>query len=350
MTEITIKVENLHAFIIDLTTKTGLTKSDADILAASLIDADLKGIRSHGLIRLPTYIRRMESGVIDTAKKVEVVKEKGSIKILNANHGLGQVAGMRGMEMAMTVAKQFGVGICGIFNSNHFGALGYYTELASKAEMIGLAITNTFPIMAPVGGKEKVIGNNPFAISVPRSRDFPITYDVATSTVAYGKIMVAQREAKKIPLGWALDSEGTPTDNPDEVILRNGSLTPFEKHKGYGLAFVLEILAGVLTGSSFGRQIHSMFDLKELAGLGHFMMAIDVEYFIELENFYDRLEQFVQSMKFSRLAKGAEEILIPGEAEHKNKRVNVEKGLAYDLSLIEEINILAKKYSCPSLT
>jgi LDH2 family malate/lactate/ureidoglycolate dehydrogenase len=350
MTEITIKVENLHAFIIDLTTKTGLTKSDADILAASLIDADLKGIRSHGLIRLPTYIRRMESGVIDTAKKVEVVKEKGSIKILNANHGLGQVAGMRGMEMAMTVAKQFGVGICGIFNSNHFGALGYYTELASKAEMIGLAITNTFPIMAPVGGKEKVIGNNPFAISVPRSRDFPITYDVATSAVAYGKIMVAQREAKKIPLGWALDSEGTPTDNPDEVILRNGSLTPFEKHKGYGLAFVLEILAGVLTGSSFGRQIHSMFDLKELAGLGHFMMAIDVEYFIELENFYDRLEQFVQSIKFSRLAKGAEEILIPGEAEHKNKRVNVEKGLAYDLSLIEEINILAKKYSCPSLT
>jgi len=350
MTEITIKVENLHAFIIDLTTKTGLTKSDADILAASLIDADLKGIRSHGLIRLPTYIRRMESGVIDTAKKVEVVKEKGSIKILNANHGLGQVAGMRGMEMAMTVAKQFGVGICGIFNSNHFGALGYYTELASKAKMIGLAITNTFPIMAPVGGKEKVIGNNPFAISVPRSRNFPITYDVATSTVAYGKIMVAQREAKKIPLGWALDSEGTPTDNPDEVILRNGSLTPFEKHKGYGLAFVLEILAGVLTGSSFGRQIHSMFDLKELAGLGHFMTAIDVEHFMELENFYDRLEQFVQSIKFSRLAKGAEEILIPGEAEHKNKRVNMEKGLAYDLSLIEEINILAKKYSCPSLT
>ena len=350
MTEITIKVENLHAFIIDLTTKNGLTKSDADILAESLIDADLKGIRSHGLIRLPTYIRRMESGVIDTAKKVEVVKEKGSIKILNANHGLGQVAGMRGMEMAMTVAKQFGVGICGIFNSNHFGALGYYTELASKAEMIGLAITNTFPIMAPVGGKEKVIGNNPFAISVPRSRDFPITYDVATSTVAYGKIMVAQREGKKIPLGWALDSEGTPTDNPDEVILRNGSLTPFEKHKGYGLAFVLEILAGVLTGASFGRQIHSMFDLKEFAGLGHFMMAIDIEHFIELENFYDRLEQFVQSIKFSKLAKGAEEILIPGEAEHKNKRINMGKGLVYGLSLIEEINMLARKYSCAGLT
>ena len=298
MTDITIKPENLNSFIIDLATRAGLTKSNAGILAESLIDADLKGIRSHGLIRLPIYIRRVESGVIDAGKKVEVVKEKGSIKVLNANHGLGQVAGMRGIEMAMTSAKQFGAGICGIFNSNHFGALGYYTELASKAEMIGLAITNTFPIMAPLGGREKVIGNNPFAISVPRSRDFPITYDVATSTVAYGKIMVAQREGKKIPLDWALDSEGTPTDNPDEVILRNGSLTPFERHKGYGLAFVLEILAGILTGAGFGRQIHSMFDLKKLAGLGHFMMVIDIEHFMALENFYDWLEQFVQSINF----------------------------------------------------
>ncbi len=349
MAEITIKVENLNSFIVNLTTRTGLTKSEAGILAESLIDADLKGIRSHGLIRLPIYIKRMESGVIDVAKKVEIVREKGSIKVLNANHGLGQVAGMRGMEMAMTSAKQFGVGICGIFNSNHFGALGYYTEMASKAEMIGLAITNTVPTMAPSGGKEKAIGNNPFAISVPRSRDFSITYDVATSTVAYGKIMVAQKEGKKIPLGWALDSEGSPTDNPDEVILRNGSLTPFEKHKGYGLAFVLEILAGVLTGASFGRQIHSMFDLKEFAGLGHFMMAIDIEHFMELENFYDRLEQFVHGIKFSGLAKGAEEILIPGELEHRNKRVNMEKGLSYDLSLIEEINMLAKKYSCAGL-
>ncbi len=349
MTEITIKAESLHSFIVDLTTRTGLTRRDADILAESLVDADLKDIRSHGLIRLPTYIRRMESGIIDTKKVVEVVKEKDSIRILNANHGLGQVAGVRGMEMAISSAKQFGVGICGIFNSNHFGALGYYTELASKAKMIGLAITNTFPTMAPVGGKEKVIGNNPFAISVPRSGDFPITYDVATSTVAYGKIMVAQREGKKIPLGWALDSEGSPTDNPDEVILRNGSLTPFEKHKGYGLAFVLEILAGVLVGASFGRQIHSMFDLKEFAGLGHFMMAIDIEHFIEIESFYDRLEQFVQSIKFSKLAKGAEEILIPGELEYRNKRANAEKGLVYDLSLIEEINALARKYSCVGL-
>ncbi len=350
MTEIIIKVEHLHTFITDLAVKAGVTRRDAGILSGSLIDADLKGIRSHGLIRLPIYIKRIECGVIDVMKKVEVIKEKDSIKVLNADHGLGQLAGVQGMEMAIEGAKKFGVGICGILNSNHFGALGYYTELGSKAEMIGLAITNSFPMMAPVGGKEKVIGNNPFAISVPRSQDFPITYDVATSTVAYGKVMVAQRAGKKIPLGWALDNEGNPTENPDDLILRNGSLTPFEKHKGYGLAFVLEILAGVLTGASFGRQIHSMFDLKETAGLGHFMMAIDIEHFMEIGNFYERLEQFIQCIKTSKRASGAEEILIPGEVEHRNKTLNMEKGLAYDLSFIEEMNMLAQKYSSIRLT
>lgn len=350
MTEITIKVENLNPFIIDLTTKTGLGKNDADILAESLIDADLKGIRSHGLMRLPIYIRRMESGVIDIAKKVEVVKEKGSIKILNANHGLGQVAGVKGMEVAISSAKQFGVGICGIFNSNHFGALGYYTELASNKKMIGMATTNSFPIMAPTGGKEKVIGNNPFAISVPRLNDFPITYDVATSTVAYGKILMSKKEGKKIPLGWALDSNGQPTDAPDDVILRDGSLMPFEKHKGYGFAFMLEILAGVLTGANFSHQIHSMYNLNEFAGLGHFIMAIDIEHFMELASFYKRLELFVESIKSSKLAMGANEILIPGEIEQRNKTINMEKGLTYEDSVIEEINILAKKYSCVPLS
>ena len=350
MPEIRISIDRLGRFIVDLTRKIGLEKIDADILTESLIDADLKGIRSHGVLRLPIYIKRMESGVIDIAKKVEVLQEKGSIKILNANHGLGQVAGVKGMEMAVSSAIQFGVGISAIFNSNHLGTLGYYTELASKSRMIGLATTNTFPLMAPVGGKEKVIGNNPFAISVPRLNDFPITYDVATSTAAYGKIQLAQREGKKIPLSWALDSEGNPTDDPDEVILRNGSLTPFEKHKGYGLAFIFEILAGVLTGASFGRQIHSMFDFKEFAGLGHFMMAIDIEHFMELDNFYDRLDQFVQHIRFSKLAEGSKEILIPGEVEHRHKMINLEKGLTYDLSFVEEINMLARKYSCVPLS
>lgn len=345
MAEIIIHVERLHSFVTDLAVKAGVPRRDAGILSESLIDADLKGIRSHGLIRLPIYIKRIECGVIDVMKKVEFVKEKDSIKVLNANHGLGQLAGVKGMEVAVEGAKKFGVGICGILNSNHFGALGYYTELGSKAEMIGLAITNSFPIMAPLGGREKVIGNNPFAISIPRSQGFPITYDVATSTVAYGKVLVAQRAGEKLPLGWALDRDGTPTDNPDDLILRDGSLTPFEKHKGYGLAFVLEILAGVLTGASFGRQIHSMFNLKEVAGLGHFMMAIDIKHFMEIENFYERLEQFVQSIKLSKLASGAEEILIPGEVENRNKALNMEKGLAYDLSFVEELNTLAQKYS-----
>lgn len=346
MGKITIRVESLNSFIIGLTTKIGLSERDAIILAASLIDADLKGIQSHGVMRLPIYIKRMESGVIKIVSSAEVVKRNHAISILNANHCLGQVAGVKGIEQAIIDAKEYGVGICGILNSNHLGALGYYTELASSQKMIGIAITNSFPIMAPIGGKEKVIGNNPFAISVPRSKDFPITYDVATSTVAYGKILVAQKEGKKIPLGWALDTDGQPTDDPEDVILRNGSLMPFEKHKGYGFGFMFEILGGILTGAHFSCQIRSMYNLKEFAGLGHFMMTIDIEHFMELDCFYERLELFIEGVKFSKLAMGANEILIPGEIEHRNKSINMEKGLIYDDSIIEEIKILAEKYSC----
>jgi len=350
MANIIVRAENLNSFIVDLTVKIGLAESDAKILASSLIDADLKAIQSHGLMRLPIYVKRIESGVIDIVNKVEIVRERDSIKILNANNGLGQVAGVMGVEEATTCARELGVGICGIFNSNHFGTLGYYTEMISSKKMVGMAITNTFPMMAPVGGREKLIGNNPFAISVPRSKNFPITYDVATSTVAYGKILMAKKQGKKMPLGWALDHNGQPTDEPDDVILRNGSLMPFGEHKGFGLAFMLEILAGVLTGANFSHQIHSMYNLNEFASLGHFIMAIDIEHFMDLEEFYKRLELFVETIKFSQLAIGAKEILIPGEIEHRNKRINLEKGLTYDDSVIEEINILAKKYSCSSLT
>ena len=346
MAKITLGVENLTSFMIALTTKIGLPERDAAIFAASLIDADLKGIQSHGMIRLPIYIRRMECGLVNVASSVELVKNNQAISLLDAKNGLGQVAGVRGMEEAVDRANSFGVGICGIFRSNHFGALGYYTELASRNKMIGVATTNSFPAMAPAGGREKVIGNNPFALSVPRSKEFPITYDVSTSTVALGKILVAQKEGKKIPFGWALDSEGQPTDDPDDVVLRNGSLTPFEKHKGYGLAFILEILAGVLTGANFTHQIRSLYNLKEFSGLGHFMMAINIKHFLELDDFYERLEQFIENIKRSKLAIGADEILIPGELEHRKKRLSLEKGVTYDESILEEINTVAKKYSC----
>jgi ureidoglycolate dehydrogenase (NAD+) len=346
MGKIILSEQILNAFIIALTTKIGLPEREAAVFAESLIDADLKGIHSHGLIRLPIYIRRMEAGLVDVAARTEVVRDDQTVTVLDAKNGLGQAAGVQGMEEALARAGRFGVGICGIFRSNHFGALGYYTELASRNEMIGMVTTNSFPAMAPVGGREKVIGNNPFALSVPRLNQPPITYDVSTSTVALGKILVAKQEGKTIPLGWALDQEGRPTDNPDDVIQRNGSLTPFERHKGYGFAFMLEILAGVLTGAHFGRQIRSLYNVKEFSGLGHFMMALDIRHFMELPGFYERLEHFVEDVKSSNLAAGEKEILIPGEIEHRKKRIGLAEGLAYDESLLVEINSLAGRYSC----
>jgi ureidoglycolate dehydrogenase (NAD+) len=349
MASIMINIKRLQEFIVDLTKKAGLPEEQARILADTLIEADLKGIDTHGMWRLPIYLKRMESGVINIKEEIQVVSQKGAVQHLDARNGLGQVACVRGMELAMAKAEQFGLGACGIFNSNHCGVMGYYTELAAEKRMIALSTTNVFPLMAPIGGKEKVVGNNPLAVSVPRNQGPPITYDVATSTVSYGKVLTFLRRGEKIPLGWALDDKGLPTDDPAEVISKTGSMTSFAAHKGYGLAFILEILAGVLTGAGFGSQLHSLYDVNQFAGIGQFLMAINIDYFMDPDIFFQRLEEWVQEVKFSQPAVDSEEVLIPGEIEHRNKIKNLRTGLRYDEALLNEVDLLAHRYSVPPL-
>ncbi len=344
MSNTPIAADRLNAFIIEVTRKAGLPEEQACILADTLVEADLKGIRTHGLLRLPIYVKRMETGAVNVKDEMAVIRESKAVRQLDARNGLGQVACFRGMGLALTKAEEFGLGACGVFNSNHCGALGYYTDLAAEKKMIGIMTTNVFPLMAPVGGKAKVVGNNPFAISVPRREGPPITYDVATSTVSFGKVLTYLRRGEKIPLGWVLDGRGLPTDNPEELISRRGSMTPFTGHKGYGLAFVLEILAGVLTGAAFGQGLHSLYDADHLAGLGQFLLAVNIECFMEPEVFFQRLEDWVGEVKFSPLAEGSQEILIPGELEQKNKMENLKTGLIYDDALLKEFDLLAEKY------
>jgi ureidoglycolate dehydrogenase (NAD+) len=344
-----IVVKELHEFVTRLTQKAGLPEEEGGILAHTLIEADLKGIRTHGLLRLPIYLKRMETGVIDVQESIRVVSDRGAITRLDARNSLGQVACVRGMASAIAKAERSGLAACGIFNSNHCGALGYYTDLAAEKKMIGVCTTNVFPLMAPVGGQEKVVGNNPFSISVPRAQDLPITYDVATSTVSYGRVLTFLRKGAKIPLGWVLDGQGRPTDNPEELISRRGSMTPFAEHKGYGLAFVLEILAGVLTGAAFGQGLHSLYDADHFAGLGHFLLVLNIDFFMDPDHFFQRLEEWIQEVKGSPLAEDSKEILLPGELEQKNKAENLKTGLTYDQSLLDEINLLAHKYALTPL-
>jgi LDH2 family malate/lactate/ureidoglycolate dehydrogenase len=339
-----IPIKKLNEFIIELTRKAGLPEEQAGLLADTLIDADLKGIDTHGLLRLPIYVKRMETGVINVNEPIRLVKEKGVIQLLDARNVLGQVACVRGMELAISKAEQFGLGASGIFNSNHCGALGYYTELAAEKKMIGLSTTNVVPLMAPIGGKEKVVGNNPLAISVPRTQGPPVTYDSATSTVSYGKVLTYLRRGEEIPLGWALDDKGLETDNPEEVISKRGSLTPFAAHKGYGLAFILEILAGVLTGAGFGRQLRSLYDADHFSGIGQFFLAINVEYFMDTDLFFGRLEEWIEQVKGSAPVRETKEILIPGEISQRNKQKNLQTGITYDEALINELNLLAHRY------
>lgn len=350
MSNTPIAVNRLNQFVVDLTKKAGLPEDQARILADTLIQADLKGIRTHGILRLPIYVKRMESGVINIKEEMRVAKDQRAVGQLDSRNGLGQVACFRGMGLAITKAEEFGLGACGVFNSNHCGALGYYTDLAAEKKMIGIMTTNVFPLMAPVGGKEKVVGNNPFAVSVPRREGPPITYDVATSTVSYGKVLTFLRRGEKIPFDWVLDGQGLPTDNPEELISRRGSMTPFAGHKGYGLAFVLEILAGVLTEAAFGQGLHSLYDADHFAGLGQFLLALKIESFMESEVFFQRLEEWIDEVKSSLLAADSSEILIPGEIEQRSKSENLKTGLVYDEALLREIDLLAEKYSMTPLS
>jgi ureidoglycolate dehydrogenase (NAD+) len=349
MTYSPIAVPRLYQFIKDLTRKAGLEESPAHLLADTLIEADLKGIRTHGLLRLPIYIKRMETGVVDVRRAMTATSDRGSVAQLDAGNGLGQAACVQGMALAIAKAEQSGMGACGIRNSNHCGALGYYTDLAAEKKMIGFCTTNVFPLMAPTGGREKVVGNNPFAFSIPRLKDPPITYDVATSTVSYGRVLTYLRRGENIPLGWVLDGQGRDTDNPEELISRRGSLTPFAGHKGYGLAFVMEIFSALLTGASFGRRLHSMYDADHPAGLGHFLLVLNIAFFLDPDIFFQHLEEWVAEVKGSERTNHAEEILIPGEVEQRNKALQGQTGLVYEDLLLDEINLLAHKYGLPPL-
>jgi LDH2 family malate/lactate/ureidoglycolate dehydrogenase len=349
MAKAPIAVKTLYDFIMKLSQKAGLDKEAAHILADTLIEADLKGIQTHGLLRLPIYIKRMETGMIEVKENMEIISDRGSTVLLDARNGLGQTACVRAMDLALSKAAQFGLGVCGIQNSNHCGALGYYTDRAAQKNMIGFCTTNVFPLMAPSGGKDKVVGNNPFAISVPRAQDEPITFDVATSTVSYGKVLTFLKRGEKLPLGWILDGQGRDTDNPEELISRRGSMTPFADYKGYGLAFVLEILSAILTGASFGRGLHSLYDADHPAGLGQFLVGLNISFFMDPKVFFKRLEDWVAEVKGSGLAAGSEEIFIPGEIEQKSKAENSRAGLLYEDFLLDEINLLAHKYGLAPL-
>jgi LDH2 family malate/lactate/ureidoglycolate dehydrogenase len=328
--------QTLLEFCANCFERLGLTRADAEVTADNLIFANLRGVDSHGIIRLKIYADRLRAGGNNPKARPSIVRDSETSALIDADNGVGQVAAVQAMKLAIDKAGRFGIGVTGVKNSNHFGAAAYYAMMATRRDMIGFALTNASPTMAPAGGREARLGNNPFAVAVPAGDQPPLVLDMASGAVAKGKIFVAQQEKKKIPLTWALDKNGVPTDDPDKAA--EGLIQPLGGYKGYGISLMLDILTGVLCGSGFATHVGMMYgSTGEPTGTGHSFGALRVDCFIDPDEFKHRVDETVELMRSCPRAPGVERIYVPGEIELAIQQTREAQGIPISPALMDDL-------------
>jgi LDH2 family malate/lactate/ureidoglycolate dehydrogenase len=271
-----------------------------------------------------------------------VVSETATTAVIDAAGGVGQVAGVQAMTLAMEKAAQTGVGVVGVRNSNHFGAAAFYSMMALDRDMIGLASTNAPPSMAPSGGKARLLGTNPLSIAVPAGQFPPLVLDMATSASAWGKVFIAQQQGQKIPLTWALDKHGQPTDDP-AVALDGGLIQPLGGYKGYGLSLMVDVLTGVLTGSGFATHMPSWNDKDQPQQCGHLLAAIRIDGFMPVQDFRARVDELIGLIKACPLAAGSDRIFVPGEIEFETEQRRRVHGIPLHDALKQDLATLGQE-------
>ncbi len=314
----------------------------AAVIADSLIEADLRGVSSHGIARLPSYFKRVRAGVMEAVTKVRLISEGPSYILIDGGNGFGQVAAKEGIELAIKKAKSTGVALVGCRNTNHIGMAAYYGKIAAKEKMIGLVLANSSPAMAPWGGKKPMLGTSPLCITAPGHPEYypyPLVLDMATSVVARGKIRLALKEGKEIPLGWALDPEGNPTTDPEKAL--KGTLLPIGKYKGYGLAFFIDLIAGLLVGSAFNGDVGATTDLSRPINSGFMVGAINIDSFIPFVEYLEKIREYIISIKKCPKAPWAKEIYLPGEIEEKIREERLLNGIPIPESVLAEVESLS---------
>jgi LDH2 family malate/lactate/ureidoglycolate dehydrogenase len=321
----------------------GVSHEDAEIFAHALVDADVHGTSTHGVSRLDIYLERISKGLINPRAQLSVDRSHGSVLALDGGNGLGQVQAMRALQLLMPLAKTNGVATATIRNSQHFGALSYYCNYAAEHGMILLAMTNCEPAMSPTGGYEPFFGTNPIAASFPRKDGPPVKVDLATSIVARGNIVAANKRKESIPEGWALSRTGEPTTDSAEALL--GTVETMAGHKGYALALMVEVLSGVLSGAAIGSDVGSMYkNLDRQQNVGHFFCLFDIAAFMDESRFDDRMSWMVERLKGNKLRPGADEILIPGERSARASAQNERSGVALGPETVVELERWCKRF------
>jgi LDH2 family malate/lactate/ureidoglycolate dehydrogenase len=334
--------EALRNFCEEVLRAAGVPENDAGIVAASLVDADLAGMKSHGVTRLNDYLLRMEQGLMTPTTKIELVRETPSTALLDANDGWGQVASERAVELVVEKAKVVGSAWVGVRNSNHNGTAAYWSMKIAREGMVGICSMNTSPVMAAHGSRRPTLGTNPLSIAVPSSSGRPVVLDMATSNQARGKIILAAKNDDPIPEGWAITSEGLPTTDAKEAL--KGSVLPLGGPKGSGLAIMLDILTGVLTGAEFGAKMPRMYDDPQPQRVGHMFSAISVEAFMPMDEFLSRMDQKERETREGPPAPGFERVSMPGDGTHERMAAHREEGIPLTHEVYADLLAAAERY------
>ena len=284
--------EALFAYCCRVLERLDVPAAHARDVAGCLIKAELRGVDSHGLVRLPVYSRRVQAGAVNAQPDIQLTARAASAALVDGDNGLGPVVGARAMDAALDLATQQGTGFVGVCRSNHFGPAAYYVERAVARGLIGIAISNAPPNMAPFGGKTRLLGTNPVAIAIPAGQEDPLIFDASTSVVARGKIIVAAHVNKSIPEGWAIDPDGYPTTDPADALA--GAMLPFGGPKGSAISFIIDIFCGVLTGAAFAQHLNTLEDLANVQNVGHVFVAFRTDLFVADDQFRMRMDEMLR--------------------------------------------------------
>ncbi len=320
-----VPVQPLLNFVTAFLQKMGLSGSDASQGAEILVASDLRGIESHGVPRLDMYMEMFKKGIIRPDAPFTIERESGATAMVDGGGGLGLLVGRRAMQLAIDKAQATGVGMVAVTNSSHFSIAGYYAGMALPYDMIGLAFTNSGPLGVPSGGRENRFGSNPLAFAAPAGAELPFVLDMATTVVSLGKVEIAARTGKKLPVGWGMDQNGQPTTDPYTVIKSRlvaplGSLPELSSHKGYGLAVMVDILCGVLSGMGSGLRLPRL-------KAGHFFGALRIDAFRDVADFKAEMDAMIRDLHATKPVEGVDRVYVAGEKEYlaevENRRLGV---------------------------
>lgn len=344
----------LRQFALDVFLRMGCSTEDAQLASDVLLHADLRGIDSHGLARLSGYVRLWEAGRINSKPNVQLVHESPSTGVVDGDQGLGLVVGPKAMAIAIEKARTCGTGWVAVRNSNHFGIAGHHAMMALEQDMIGMAMTNASPLVAPTFSVERLLGTNPICVAIPAGEQPPFVADFATTTAANGKLEILQRKNKEAPLGWIQKKNGEPSTNPHE-LKEGGALIPLGSdrdhgsHKGFCLGAWVDIFSAVLSGANYGPWVPPFVSFLAPpadpvgAGIGHFFGAMRVDAFRPTYDFKKHMDQWITRFRSAKTVEGQPAVVIPGDPEREAHAERLRAGIPLHQSVADDLEALGKK-------